>query len=511
MALEPNQELGMAEVSDMCGLELAVPTLKENSTNAIAFQVLRSEVNKYRTRNELQNFDPEELHTSLREKLPDLPTTIYDTIEEYVIKLGLSVENWLTEHHKTIFRYHYAHQNYILYDFDEFVGDSAGGIDWGKTAERMMGCDMFSKTKKFKVAGMYCFEDDVRRIWPSVWKKIGLNQIEYHECPQLYYWICRLSNKLRMIPTRRNVSVDEEMFNVCIFGTGTSWEYFWNRLSTREQFIIVDDLSKDSVFTFVELILPKLNDQQLEKFVNGSESGCNLICSLMTNVPHDFNHRDDQCFLQAWMHMKNVMSEDVFTELIAKMWEIESKHYRSYRFKNRWYGWVDQNQYKRICCRFRQVWTSAPHNVTTSVTKNIVPKLRLYNFNRDYSHEPREHDRRNKDPVNSLEFLFTILSDASLKERNSFWCKCWPDLIEGAHFNDLPRIMRMCFENNDQIIQFKENVIAGSEEMKYVCDQLLTYAYFEELNKLVDFCFPNEDSAKHYKQQLLQSMPISSV
>ncbi|XP_065226107.1 uncharacterized protein LOC135849534 [Planococcus citri] len=494
----------MAGISNVYDPEPAVPTLQENSAIAIAFQVLRYEVNKYRTNNELDKFNPEELHTSLREKLPELPTAIYDTIEEYVKKLGRSVGNWLRQHHVPISWYHYGHKNYILYDFDEFVGDSAGGIDWDKTAERMMHCDTLSKTKKFKVACMYCFEDDVRRIWPSVWMKMGLHLIEFDECPQLYYWFCCLSNRLDKIRNRRTGSIDAAMFYECIYREEASWKYFWNRLSPSEQLNKAVDVARIDQLYCVERILPKFNDRQLEIFVNRIASGCNLIYSLIMNDSRDGHHRVDKCFHQAWMRMKNIMSEDLFIKLITKMWEIESKHYKSYRFKDGWYGWVDKNRYERICCRFRELWNCAPRNFRTSVTKNVVPKLRLYNFNRDYSHEPSEHDRRNKDPVNSLEFLFTILSDASLLERHSFWCNCWPDLIKVAHFNDLSRIMGICFENDDQIIQYKENVIAGSDILREICVSLLTHSYFEELNELANFCFPNEDSAKHYKQQLLQ-------
>ncbi|CAG7725327.1 unnamed protein product [Allacma fusca] len=232
MEIDQNQEQEMAEISNVYDPEPAVPALKENSTIAIAFQVLRSEVHKYRTKNELENFNPEELHTSLREKLPDLPTSIYDTIEEYVKKLGLSVENWLKEHYKRVLFFHYGRRNYVLYDFDDFVSDSAGGIDYVKTAERMVRCDRFNNAVKFKVACMYCFEDDVRRIWPSVWKEVGLDQIQFDDCPQLYYWICRLSKQLDKIPLRQeDDSIDGKMFNACIRSSGTSWEYFWNRLS----------------------------------------------------------------------------------------------------------------------------------------------------------------------------------------------------------------------------------------------------------------------------------------
>ncbi|XP_065226101.1 uncharacterized protein LOC135849533 isoform X2 [Planococcus citri] len=491
MEIDQNQEQEMAEISNAYDPEPAVPALKENSTIAIAFQVLRSEVHKYRTKNELENFNPEELHASLREKLPDLPTSIYDTIEEYVKKLGLSLENWLEEHYKRVFFFHYGRRNYVLYDFDDFVSDSSGGIDFDRTAERMMGCDRFSKAKKFKVACMYCFEDDVRRIWPSVWKKVGFDQIQFDECPQLYYWICRLSNQLNKIPfLHEDDSIDGKMFNACIRSSGTSWEYFWNRLSPEIQLQKALDVFREGEKD--DLILQKLDDRQLDEFVK--RRGCDLIYFYITRP-----HLDEGVFLRVWMHIKKVMNEDVFGELIVKILQFERDRKLMFELH------PDDSRYKKSLCRCRQVWSSAPHNLRTSVIKNILPNLRLYRSNRDYSCKPCDYDRRYKDPANLSEFLFTILSDASWNERITFWDSCWHNLIFCLNFDDLQRIMEMCFENNDAIVEYKENVIVGSDIFRQICFSLLTHAYFEELNELVDFYLPNEDSAKHYKQQLLQS------
>ncbi|XP_065226103.1 uncharacterized protein LOC135849533 isoform X4 [Planococcus citri] len=506
MELELNQEREMARISNVYDPERAVPILKENSAIAIAFQVLRDEVNKYRTKNELENFNPKKLHTSLREKFPDLPTSIYDTIEEYVKKLELSVENWLNEHYKAIFFFHYGCQNYILYDFNDFVSDSAGGIDYIKTAERMMHCDKLSKAKKFKVACMYCFEDDVRRIWSSVWKKMGWDKIDYFKCPQLYYWFCCLSDRLDKIPNYENVSIDVVMFDACIYRKEASWQYFWNRLSPTEKLIKAVEFSCLSGLSFVELLLPKLNDQQLEEFFNHTRYA--LIFFLMQDkrITPSCRDRNEKCFLRAWEYVKKVLNEDAFGELIVKLLKLEGKYYRSYRFKDWQNNEHEMNRLKEWICRFRLVWSSSPQNFRTSVTKNILPNLRLYELNHDYTYQPSTYKRSDEGPINSSEFLFTILSDASLKERNSFWSNCWHDLIQGTDFDDLQRIMEMCFENNDAIVEYKENVIAGSEIVRQIGGSLLTYVHFEELNKLVNFCFPkDEDSAKHYKQQLLQT------
>ncbi|XP_065224199.1 uncharacterized protein LOC135848260 isoform X1 [Planococcus citri] len=457
----------------------ALISLQELSAITVAREIWRCEVNNYRTNNELEKLTPKKLSTSLKSKFRDLPTAIDNVIEKYVTKFGLSMENWLEQHYKRVFFNHYCHQNYVLEDFDDFVCDySNGTVDYIKTAERMMRCDRLSKAKKFKIACTYFFENDIRRIWPFVCKKVGPNNIELGNCPQLYYWICFLRNELDKIPTSEHQSVDEAMFDRYMPYNRPSLEYFWNRISYQNQIQSAERLYQLKDEFFIRFILTKLDYQQLYEFVN--TKGCDLICDLLRK-----RYFEDEFVLEIWMCMRNLMDEDNFTKLVVDMLQTESTRSYTKKIEN---AHNDHKNWLRLC---RELWHNAPHDLRQSAIKNISTNLKLFT------------SYRSEAGNESSELLLTILECATFDERSSFWTNCWHNLILGKNTEDLQQIMEMCFENGDAIIQYKENVMLKSEHVWEICVKLLKKFDFEKLNDLVDFCCPNAETSRHFKQQLL--------
>ncbi|XP_065224206.1 uncharacterized protein LOC135848260 isoform X4 [Planococcus citri] len=452
----------------------ALITLQELSAITVAREIWRCEVNNYRRNNELEKLTPKKLGTSFKSKFPDLPTAIDNMIEKYVTKFGLSMENWLEQHYKRVFFFHYGHQNYVLEDFDDFVCDYNGTIDYVKTAERMMRCNKFGDVEKFKIACTYFFEDDIRRIWPFVCKKVGLNNIELGNCPQLYYWICCLRNELDKIPISAYQNIDEAMFDRYMPYNRPSLEYFWNRMSDQNQIQTAARLYQLKDKFFIRFILTKLDYQQLYEFVN--MKGCDLICDLLKN-----RYFEDEFVLEIWMCMRNVMDEANFTKLVVDMFQTESTRPHT----------EEKNDHKNWLCLCLELWHSAPHDLRQSAIKNISTNLKLFT------------SYRSKAANESSELLLTILECATFDERSSFWTNCWPNLILGKNVEDLQQIMQRCFENGDAIIQYKENVMSTSEHVQNLCAEILKEYEFKKLNDLVDFCCPNAETTRHLKQQLL--------
>ncbi|XP_065223992.1 uncharacterized protein LOC135848128 isoform X2 [Planococcus citri] len=449
-------------------------TLKELSAIAVALKIWRCEINKYRTNDELENFNPDKLQVSLKAQNPDLPTVIDTMIRKYVSELGLSIDTWLKEHHKRVLPFHYGHRNYILEDFDDFVCDCDGAIDYASTAECMLRSDRLGKTKKFKIACAYFLEDYVRRVWPSVCKKISLHCINFGECPELYYWICCLRNELYKIPilAMENYVIDGEMLLICMPYNRSSVEYFWNRIPYQNQVRKALRLHKREIVTFIKFILPKFDDHQLDDFVNNED--CDLMHALLKD-----NRLNERLIGQTWMRIRNIINEQSFTKLVVGVFEFYIDNLRA----------MDKNQLSEnwvyLC---REIWHSAPHGLRRSAIENISS-----DFWRTIIHDfPSES-------------LLTVLTCGSTEERSLFWSKCWPNLIEFRNGEELQQIMETCFENCDAIIQYKENVMATSDHVRDLCDLLLSRPDFDKLNVFVNFCFPNEDAARLFKLQSLES------
>ncbi|XP_065224015.1 uncharacterized protein LOC135848141 [Planococcus citri] len=527
-------------------------SLQQLSVIAVGLELWRSEINEYRKRQTLERFRASDNIASLRTKLPKLPSVIYDVIVKFVTRLGNSIVDWLREHSRTVFHFDIRYRSSVLENFDDLVCNYDGTIDFVKTAERMMHHDSFDDVLKFIVACRYFLEDHVRRIWPSVWQKMDLRNISFYRNPLLYYWICYWSNQLNEIPTGRYYTVDEKMLEQCVIMSHNrlAVNYFWNRVPYEDQMGMADYLLRQNIEGFVSCILPKMDNKRMEKFVN--EKGESLMRALLENrsrdkkhvfqlamsyfwnfVPYemqvklakdvfrrnrgcfaryilpwlndqqlekfanengielmedllkDFSH-DESLIFQTWSCIKNTLNDtsSTFSNFVRNMLRTEAGYMYHQRVE-KWSKW---------CC---EIWNSAPHHLKRSAIIDISSDLELIICRKD--------DRLTTH-VTSCQFLLSILSDFTLQERQSFWRNCWKNLMLNKNACDLQRIMEACFEHENDMIEFKENVIAESENLQLRCVSSLSGADFDELDALINFgCPRSADTAKRLEQRCLQS------
>ncbi|XP_065224573.1 uncharacterized protein LOC135848568 [Planococcus citri] len=491
--MESNREMEMGEIIfDVYDIFQPVPvSLRELSAIAISLEIWRCRANEYRNNRKLKEFCPSLERILLKKILPDLPTVICTAIDKYVRRFGPSMENWLEEHHNKIFYFYYDHQNFVLDYFDNFVCDYTGTMDYVRTARRMMHCARFDDNQKFMIACTYFFEDDIRRLWPLVSKNMDWNGINFSESPQLYYWICCLRNELDKIPcTEINNSIDKVMLDAFMLHNIPSIEYFWNRLPSenriRRAFVI---FARDNL-SFTRFILPKLVDQQLEEFVN--VRSYELIRSSFKNVWYD-----KELILPIWMCIKKIINVEGFTKVVVKMLESELLP---------WPGMTsevgeDEDLQHRIwldlCC---EIWISAPENFKRSAVVEITSNKMLLDY------WIVRFDLLSSVPSDPKEFKFlsTFFSDATSAERRKFWFDHWENLIEGLRCTDLENVMKLCFESNYEIAQFKENIMVNNEWVHAFCKVLLSSSYFDKFNDFSGFLWPDIQAARSFKQQMLR-------
>ncbi|XP_065223506.1 uncharacterized protein LOC135847741 [Planococcus citri] len=485
MEVQHHQEVEMTQVlSELYDIFHPTPVpLKQLSAIAISLQIWRYKVNEYRIGGKLKEFDPCSLrkdNTWMKTMLPDLPSSVYKTIEEVISRFGHSMEFWRIEHYERGFCFQYSDENHVLEDFDDFSCDYDGSIDYARTAERMMRCERFNSKMKFTVACMYFFENDIRRVWPSVSRNMNLDGINSYECPQLYYWDCLLTNKLHLIPTGTNAFLDERVFRMCMPCNRPSVEYFWNRVPVEKQ--VQRAVAQLNGYDFVRFILPKLNDQQLDEFVNNTD--VHDLYKVFISL-----HCDEWVVLRTWYYIRNIIKESNFTNLIIRMFAYE------YNVRDKYF---DREKWPYLSC---QIWNHATPNLKRSVIVRVISSdsswfngIRMAANYSDYN------------KVN-VELLLTTLQDASLKERNLFWRNCWDRLVDETLVGeDLQRVIELCFENEDEINQFKQNVLVKSEDFFKLCVRLLECALFKKLNSLVRFCCPESPAACNFREQVLQSV-----
>ncbi|XP_065223481.1 uncharacterized protein LOC135847732 isoform X3 [Planococcus citri] len=502
MEVQQHQEVEMAEVTSKV-YDIIHPTpvsLKQLSAIVISLEIWRRKINEYRTSQKLSEFDPGRLrkeNTRMKTMLPDLPSTIYKMIEEVFSRFGYSMKIWRFHHYESGFCYQYSHENYVLEYFDDFVCDYDGSIHYARTAERMMRCEGFNSEMKFTVACTYFFENDIRQIWPSVSRNMNVDVIDFDEFPQLYYWICRLSNDLDKIETWGGETVDEKMLRACMPYNRPSIEYFWNRIPIEKQMRIPVGVGALSSSDFVRYILPKMDDQQLDKFFNDSWDGNKLYHLFL------YLHCDEWMVLRTWLHIRNIIKESIFSNCIVSMLE--------YAYPQadddpdecdevaKWHEFHEPEKWEYLCC---QIWNRTPLNLKQSAIRLISSDS---TWIEDISNRLSVSEYYDSNEI-KVEFLLVILRDASLKERSSFWHISWISLINVVRSEDLQRMVQLCFKNDDEITQIKQNFLITNSGFLKFCVTLLEDAHFEKLNALVSFCCPESQAARNLKQRLLQSV-----
>ncbi|XP_065223067.1 uncharacterized protein LOC135847460 [Planococcus citri] len=486
MEVEMNIELEMAEIRPRV-YDILHPTpvsLKQLSAIVASFEIWRYEINTQRTRNKLSKICCKRIcweRFISETTLPGKPRVINDLVDEYIFKFKFSEETWHRDHFITFFMSYRCLENCILNDFDDFVIDFKGDIDYVRTAERMMRCDRLKDTVKFEIACMYCLEDDIRRIWPSVSETMTSTNVKSGDCSQEKYWIGSLTNQLDKT----------DVFNYDLFTTHktrfrhrstrnnrSSMEYFWNRIPPDNRLQKATDMlgGNDLRVGLARFILPKLDDQQLAKFANCH--GYFLMMKLLDDLIDE-----GIVILPTWMYIRNFMNERQFLELSEYMLKLLASH-------------DDDNNRLFLC---REIWNSAPHNLKQLAVREILSSTELFNML-----VSQLNNNGMKSTPKFVKLLLNILLSATFNERSSFWNNCWHQLIALARSKHLQQFMKLCIGNENKITEFKTNVVANSEHLRQLCISLVKGPYFEKLNDLLKFCYPEVQQMRNFEQEILQ-------
>ncbi|XP_065204487.1 uncharacterized protein LOC135834500 isoform X24 [Planococcus citri] len=396
---------------------------------------------------------------------PNIPSTVKRIIDECANNFICMKEEWV-DHLEELF---FGRNISIFLDFSDFIIDRDGLIHYVRTAKQMMKCDRLSIDEKFKIACIYCFEDDIKRIWPSVSERLDLNEIEFEESPELFYWICMLRNEPDRIPNPDDVPIDVLMLRACPYRHWSFAKYFWNRIRPESRLSETIYLSSWNRGSFARFILPKLSDKVLGRVV--LESGVNLMYDLV-RYPKFYA-------LPTWMYIRNKMNESKFARLI-ELFVVSERDY-------------DASEDATYSCY--EIWRNSPDEWKRSAIRNILNHDRL--LVRDSTLQLTEY--------RGIRFLLILLSDASFEDRNNFWKKNWRNLIVDTRGKDLHRIMKLCFKDENDIAKFMETNMFNYESISARCIRALTLGDFEQLNDVLIFCCPDAEKRMELKQRLLRS------
>ncbi|XP_065213593.1 uncharacterized protein LOC135840817 [Planococcus citri] len=456
------------------------PPLKEIAAISIAFGLWRQEINSHRIKNILNQLNLEQDILS-SDSLPRTPATIISFIKIYIRKVGLSIKQWLDSHGESK-RKIFGRE--ILNDFIDFVEDFDGSIHYVKTARRLVLCDRIDKILRFKIACWYCFEDDISQIWPSVSNDVNLTKVSSSPIPLPHYWICKLKDKLYRLPrSNRAIQLEEEIFRNN-FHVRSSMEYFWNHLDVASRMRIAKAPPVNFVKIFSRYLLPKFNELELDEFAK--EQGYRFIATLLSckSTSNDFFQSRALYFRAMWVLVRNRMNGERIFRLIRRIARMQCDLIIP----------IDTSVY----C---ELWNTIPDNVKPEVIQAISKGDSLFRSGYYFEYTDVVHIIHNS---GLLDFLFTMLSDASIDEKNQFWNNNWRKMMNVMDSTQLNKLLGLCFDNDEnKIAEFKTTTLSAWENIRGRCSKLLNYQRFEELNDFLSYCYPDDQARKTVAVNLL--------
>ncbi|XP_065223307.1 uncharacterized protein LOC135847616 isoform X1 [Planococcus citri] len=98
-----------------------------------------------------------------------------------------------------------------------------------------------------------------------------------------------------------------------------------------------------------------------------------------------------------------------------------------------------------------------------------------------------------KNDCRDLRFFTELIIDFDAAERKKIWMENYAQLIVGANPSTLEDLMRLCFDNEEQIIEFKREYFVKNGRADSYCSRLIGNRFFAELDRFLSFCCQHDE------------------
>ncbi|XP_065199958.1 uncharacterized protein LOC135831416 [Planococcus citri] len=137
---------------------------------------------------------------------------------------------------------------------------------------------------------------------------------------------------------------------------------------------------------------------------------------------------------------------------------------------------------------YLQVWRTFPKDLKSRLIVFLSRGFYIYtskNFPRD------------------LRFFSELVMNFDAEERKTIWQQNYTHLIVGTSPSNLEHLMRSCFDNEEEIIEFKRQYFVGCGNADQYCLDLISEKCFIELDQFLNFCSPDELDAEKFTKRVL--------
>lgn len=396
-----------------------------------------------------------------------MPTCFKEKISSYIQTIGLQIFIWM--------RYHLSYCQIDLDLPNEFSWTPHATIDKTKTAEVLISDDSIDVATRFKLACIYCLEDDIRKLWNQVPDCLK-EHFYYVEDPYVVlqmelveFWALYINGEndcIRRIARRRLnrvCSPFQYAFESAAYsGSKVATEYFLQKPSQRKALRVALNVSK-----VPHEFKPSINDDSPKEY--NSEVLCFLLSKLNEEeLVQLFRQRPLQvlycCLDWPW--------QSFFLEMASRVWNF--LHRRNHHFvltiilsKIR-SGYKDYN-YKKLFWDLWEQMSDSDKNYIINDDMSIVSLLDMLL------------------QVEDKESIKLVLKDATRIEINKLifsnhgrsLCK---KMIVGDKFDLLKFFVQLLISSKDEMVKFKQEF----EESLEIREKQVFIDKYEEFSRILD-------------------------
>ncbi|XP_065219987.1 uncharacterized protein LOC135845402 isoform X1 [Planococcus citri] len=433
--------------------------------------------------------------------IPGVKTKYKEIIDKYVQPVRQSLTDWLPLHFPRAFLAHEYEYNVLKKYFDLISWQSDGSIHYERTAKAFIECQRpeLSIMCKYKLACMYCFEEDIQELYPKLPKIYHeLKTVFYISNKFLRYWDCRMANS----QLQTGGSMEIELFKKLNPKTWSAWLYCWTRLSNKahkiEQIVDLMEIKYSrSLHPYVRFLLPMLNNSQLMTVLK--RCGKHLF-SILARTPDSVKFA-----LQTWHYLKdfvpgsiyvkifeNILTSDLDLNAIQAVSATET-------FKSSYFLNLDNLANVNVSSLLYEIWLDSPdrlknHLIVENSAKDTILEM-LTDMDNMFTIGTTSRD---------LRLMLDLLSRRSYLENGPFWRKNWDHVIKGAKLTDVDEAMKLCFKNDKEIAKFKQTQMISQSKISFYCNALAYQGCFDMLNDYFTFCTSDRTVLAELKRNIVR-------
>ncbi|XP_065218663.1 uncharacterized protein LOC135844396 isoform X14 [Planococcus citri] len=398
---------------------------------------------------------------SLKEEVPKwveaLPVlkSFAPSIMNHFYAVESSVRDWISYLQQMVFDEEndsdlYQHISYIIWHPN-------GTVNTAETARNLLKSNALSVGKKFRLACIYCLQEDIVMLWPSVKHHHEVASIKVNRRPFLmYYWKCYCAGELQNIRMRSDEPIEEFMIMKPSVNNWSAIEYFFDRLDANRRVQMVISLIDRRGERFQKLLLLKLDESQRLQVIMGKLED-------IVGIYAYWEHYEE--VVNTWYYVRDVISEHEFVSLFDVMYENSTEEFV-----------------------LTEIWNTARDDLKCNVLNYgddcFISKL--------FKWCECEHEKC----LNFLSLVFLDPACADIRReitKKKFFSECCKKLITRNALELLSHVETLCFPAAAVGSTEFRISLTKTQCFRKQCRTLIIGHETETLVKLLDFGYPKTD------------------